>query len=108
MLENRKKTILTKDPVTFFCALSFVLSLSCLMLVSVRLGTDSKIPTLGHHTLAQQKLLLKCAEVPGLSVYLCTEGNKTQEDFSEHYKFLVEMDAYQAWSRGLPWLFTYH
>lgn len=46
------------------------------MLVSVRLGTDSKIPTLAHHTAKGtllQKLLLRCTTVPRLSVYLHRE-----------------------------------
>lgn len=101
-----KNTVFAKDPVTFFCALSFVLSLSCLTLVSVRLVTDSKIPTLGHHTAKGSPGHRRCTEVSGLSIYLCTEENKAQEDFSEHYKFLVEMDPTRP--GGLPRLFTYH
>lgn len=92
---KQEKTVLTKDPVTFSRALSFVLSLSCHMLVSVRLGTDKSHTGPPHsqgYSLPQLKLLLKRTEVPELSVYLCTEGNKTQEDFSEHYKFPVEVD----------------
>lgn len=98
MLENREKQPLQK---TLLCLL-FCAQLELPHAGLCEVGNRQQDPHIGppHSqgcSLPQQKLLLRCTEVPGLSVSLCTEGNKTQQDFSEHYKFLVEVDPTRPW-----------
>lgn len=91
MLENRKDPSLYKRPETF----SYAPLCACKLELPPLWGADSQQnPRVGPphsqwHSLLQQHVLLSCIVIPGLGVGMCTEGNKTQKNFSEGYKFLA-------------------
>lgn len=80
-----------KRPEAFSCAPLFV----CKLEQPPLWGRDSQQnPQVGPphrqwYSLLQQYVLLSCIVIPGLGVGMCTEGNKTQKDFAERYKFLA-------------------